>query len=295
MKSIITGFVVVLFFFVGMLSDQSVYAQIKSDPQVAEELSPDFKGIRSPSNYGNIVLQRYADRFSQIYLKPVVFPHWFHRIRFRCKVCHSDVGFTMKAGADDITMGAIFEGEWCGRCHNGKIAFAPFNCSRCHSLGRVVEDNHKINAELLKDLPGDAFGNGINWVKALQEGHIQPKASLDGTEEMVVFDRNIDFPVKASHPHPPDVVFPHKAHTQWLHCNNCHPYVFNMKAGGNPDLSMTKNFQGFYCGVCHDKVAFPLQDCFRCHSQDPKITKRQEFYLSDDKPAKDTEDDAEEK
>ncbi len=114
MKSIISGFILILLFFVGILSDQFVYAQIKSDTQLEKELAFDFKGVKSPSNYGNIVLERYADRFSQIYLKPVVFPHWFHRIRFRCKVCHSDIGFTMEAGADDITMGAIFEGEWCG-------------------------------------------------------------------------------------------------------------------------------------------------------------------------------------
>lgn len=294
MKSFISAFILILFFFVGILSDQFVYAQIKPDTQLERELAPDFKGIRSPSNYGNIVLDRYADRFSQIYLKPVVFPHWFHRIRFRCKVCHSDIGFTMEAGADDITMGDIFKGEWCGKCHNGKIAFAPLNCSRCHSLGRQVKDNHKIDEALLKDLPRDTLGNGINWVEAIQQGKIQPKASLDGKEEMVVFDRDIDFPVKASHVHPPDVVFPHKAHTQWLHCNNCHPYIFNLKAGGNPGLSMTKNFKGFYCGVCHGKVAFPLQDCFRCHSKDPKITKQQESYLSDDE-SKDSEKDSEEK
>ncbi len=52
----------------------------------------------SPGDYGNLILGNYAEKYEPRYLKKVVFPHWFHRIRFRCKVCHSDVGFTMKAG-----------------------------------------------------------------------------------------------------------------------------------------------------------------------------------------------------
>ena len=102
---------------------------------------------------------------------------------------------------------------------------------------------------------------------ALRDGKIKPKASLEGNEEMHVFDKDIDLPVTKFFPHPPDVVYPHKAHTEWLSCGSCHPNVFNMKVGSNPDMSMRKIIAGKYCGICHGKVAFPLEDCFRCHSK----------------------------
>jgi len=62
-----------------------------------------------------------------------VFPHWFHRIRYKCYVCHPDL-FAMKAGANAITMDAIQQGKFCGACHNGKIAWGVGfdTCNRCH-------------------------------------------------------------------------------------------------------------------------------------------------------------------
>ncbi len=64
---------------------------------------------------------------------PAVFPHWLHRMQFKCYVCHEGV-FQMKAGANPVTMDAIQQGKYCGACHNGKTAFAPMfeYCSRCH-------------------------------------------------------------------------------------------------------------------------------------------------------------------
>lgn len=61
------------------------------------------------------------------------FPHWVHRMQFRCYVCHDDI-FQMKAGSNAVTMAAIGEGKFCGTCHNGKVAFGvTFEaCQRCH-------------------------------------------------------------------------------------------------------------------------------------------------------------------
>jgi c(7)-type cytochrome triheme protein len=61
------------------------------------------------------------------------FPHWIHRIRYRCYVCHNKL-FTMKKGSNPISMAKISRGEYCGACHNGKIAFnVEFqSCARCH-------------------------------------------------------------------------------------------------------------------------------------------------------------------
>lgn len=64
---------------------------------------------------------------------PAVFPHWAHRIRYRCYVCH-ETPFQMRAGANEITMEKMRKGESCALCHNGGIAFpVEFQtCARCH-------------------------------------------------------------------------------------------------------------------------------------------------------------------
>ena len=64
----------------------------------------------------------------------VVFPHWKHRSRFRCYACHPDI-FQMQAGTNEIDMDGLRSGEFCGRCHDGQIAFAiGFDtCRNCHS------------------------------------------------------------------------------------------------------------------------------------------------------------------
>ncbi len=90
-----------------------------------------FSG-QSHAEYGDIVLDRKMDSMKKANVKPVVFPHWFHRIRFKCKVCHEDI-FIIKKGANDINMQAIMEGKFCGRCHNGLTAWEPLYCDRCHS------------------------------------------------------------------------------------------------------------------------------------------------------------------
>jgi c(7)-type cytochrome triheme protein len=64
---------------------------------------------------------------------PTVFPHWVHRIRYKCYACHPEI-FEMKAGANKVTMEAIRGGKFCGTCHNGKIAWGVTfeTCNRCH-------------------------------------------------------------------------------------------------------------------------------------------------------------------
>jgi len=87
-------------------------------------------GLPALAEYGDVVLNRYSDQEG---MRPVVFPHWFHRIRFRCKVCHYELGFKMRAGANDVTMADIIDGKFCGMCHNGEIAWSVENCDLCHS------------------------------------------------------------------------------------------------------------------------------------------------------------------
>jgi c(7)-type cytochrome triheme protein len=82
------------------------------------------------AEYGDVVINRRAERGG---VRPVVFPHWFHRIRFRCKVCHSELGFRMRAGANDVLMADIIDGRFCGMCHNGRTAWGAEQCDICHS------------------------------------------------------------------------------------------------------------------------------------------------------------------
>lgn len=226
------------------------------------------KQAQRPEQYGNIVIDNYS---SQAGLKPVVFPHWVHSMNFTCKVCHTDLGFQMKAGEDDIKMKEIFQGKWCGKCHNGRIAFTSAspkdtNCNRCHSLGLEVKENKSSSPEkYFSKLSPDLYGNGVNWVSSIIDGKICPKGSLDGKQKMFVLDMDVEFEIP-SELGIPNVIFPHKNHTMWLHCSNCHPRVFIMKKGANP-ITMEKVFEGRYCGVCHERVAFPFEDCFRCHSK----------------------------
>lgn len=89
-----------------------------------------FNNYKAKAEYGDVVINNYSDAAN---MRPVVFPHWFHRIRFRCKVCHADLGFKFKAGGNDINMLKIFDGQFCGQCHNNSIAWGVENCVLCHS------------------------------------------------------------------------------------------------------------------------------------------------------------------
>ncbi|MFN0316309.1 MAG: c(7)-type cytochrome triheme domain-containing protein [Burkholderiales bacterium] len=113
-------------------------------------------------------------------------------------------------------------------------------------------------------LPKGKSGNYIDWVKALDEKKIQPRFDIaDPKVEPMVMDLNIVREVKGSMP---DVVYPHKQHTEWLDCSNCHPAIFVPQKGAN-QISMAAIILGEKCGVCHGKVAFPISECTRCHSK----------------------------
>lgn len=119
--------------------------------------------------------------------------------------------------------------------------------------------------EAMVDFPLDRRGK-VDWVKAIQSGKIDPRKSLSGDEYggemMLEMDMDIIMKQTANMPH---VRFPHLAHTQWLNCSNCHPKIFQPQYEANP-VTMDKILKGEFCGRCHDKVAFSLFTCERCHS-----------------------------
>lgn len=226
--------------------------------------------------YGDIQMNRTAKQYG---FPPAIFPHWAHRIQFTCQVCHPAI-FRMEAGAHEIMMEKMSaRGKFCAACHNGKIAWKPVNCTRCHlgdgkpprtrdpgpsTLPTPGPPFSKENGDpevRLKTLPRDPSGN-IDWIEALTRGLISPRSSLKPRRPERV-------------PIPPDtrmsrtetlpaVIFPHSSHARWLDCGNCHPDPFVPRKGAN-QISMAKIWAGTYCGKCHGKVAFPVTQCDRCH------------------------------
>lgn len=128
------------------------------------------------------------------------------------------------------------------------------------------EETHQLQPpkEAFKNLVPSNWGNQVNWVKSLWDGKVTPRFDrLDPKAEPIVFDLNIVREVKGSMP---DVVYPHKQHTEWLDCSNCHPAIFIPQKGAN-QISMAAILMGQKCGVCHGKVAFPVSECRLCHSK----------------------------
>ena len=107
LNGVLSGMLVVTVFFAGGLSGNDAQAE-----------------------YADIVLNNFSDKNN---IRPVIFPHWFHRMRYACKTCHSDIGFPFKAGGSGVDMMKIISGEYCGACHNGQIAWSVENCDLCHS------------------------------------------------------------------------------------------------------------------------------------------------------------------
>jgi len=118
--------------------------------------------------------------------------------------------------------------------------------------------------EAFEPLPKSSAGNFVDWSRALEVEAINPRYDMaNPARPPVVLDLNIVREVKGSMP---NVVYPHKQHTRWLDCANCHPAIFIPQKGAN-QISMASILMGEKCGVCHGKVAFPVSECRRCHSQ----------------------------
>jgi len=116
--------------------------------------------------------------------------------------------------------------------------------------------------------PVDSYGF-VDWAKAINEGLVKPMETLPGRpvrlkpEDREKFDGKIL--IRSKMKFMPDVIFPHAPHNVWLKCSICHEKIFRKKAGGN-NISMAGIWKGQWCGRCHDRVAFPTRNCFKCHS-----------------------------
>jgi c(7)-type cytochrome triheme protein len=215
-----------------------------------------------PARYGNVLITRLTKKSTH---PSVAFSHWMHRRFYTCRVCHFELGFAYKTNTSGISEEKNRRGEFCGACHNDRIAFSVLeedNCRKCHSgtLGHTDARFVELNG-----FPKTLYGDQISWVKALRKGLIQPKQSLVNEHfEQIPFDKNLRLEpewrgVKTR------AFFPHLKHTEWLDCADCHPDIFNIQRKGTKHFLMNHINDGKFCGVCHLTVAFPVQDCRRCH------------------------------
>lgn len=116
--------------------------------------------------------------------------------------------------------------------------------------------------EALMRLPPDTAGNQVRWVEALEQGVINPRTNILPETKVRILESQILMSARGGMP---PVLFPHRQHTLWLDCSNCHEELFKSKTGANR-FSMLQMLQGEQCGQCHGAVAFPLTECKRCHS-----------------------------
>ncbi|HSG77798.1 MAG TPA: c(7)-type cytochrome triheme domain-containing protein [Burkholderiales bacterium] len=107
------------------------------------------------AEYGDVVMNQYSEAAG---MRPAVFPHWFHRVRYSCKVCHSDLGIKLQAGGTGIDMLKIIDGAYCGACHNGNVAWSVERCDLCHS-GKPGTPT-QVHQSTIQKLPAPAAASG---------------------------------------------------------------------------------------------------------------------------------------
>lgn len=140
--------------------------------------------------------------------------------------------------------------------------WAPLSRDGVHDPASPAAQVLQEPGAALSRLPRDSAGNQVDWMRALNERAIEPRSRLYPGTDVRLLDQDILLNLRGGMP---IVRFPHRSHTQWLDCANCHEQPFKAQAGANR-LSMLLMLQGEQCGVCHGAVAFPLTECSRCHN-----------------------------
>ncbi len=143
-------------------------------------------------------------------------------------------------------------------------SWKPFTADGLHDPSNPAMVELQQPGEAMAMFPKDfgQIGNQVDWVRALEQGVIVPRTNIFPDTYIEVLDLDI---IMNRTSQMALVRFPHKAHTQWLECSNCHDKIFKKKAGSTP-VNMFAILMGEYCGRCHGAVAFPLTECRRCHS-----------------------------
>jgi len=255
-------------------------AALPAGPAAAEV--PIFPEHPPPHRYGTVVLDAFS---SAAGMAPVVFDHWRHRPLYTCRLCHVDVGFAMQAGATQVSAGTNRSGLHCGACHNGKTQQAgqpifpacsdskkrppDAACGRCH--GALTRPTRSEEYErFVRILPRDA-AELVDWEEAERRAFSKPADFVEGVSlrpDRLGIDRN--FSISAIGTWLGEVAFSHQKHARWSGCEGCHPEIFPSTKRGAASYKMKDIVAGEYCGVCHNKVAFALASCLRCHERPPR-------------------------
>ena len=143
-----------------------------------------------------------------------------------------------------------------------KTYWLPLTQDELHDPADPALNQLQNPAATLSVLPRDGAGDQVNWVKALENGNIEPRINIRSNTQAEVLDLNV---LLWNTGEMGMVNFPHKQHTEWLVCGNCHEDIFKSKAGATK-FGMFDILNGEYCGRCHGAVAFPLTECNRCHN-----------------------------
>lgn len=188
------------------------------------------------ANLGATTRSSFSDGGGILYTQPVrsvLFRHQYHVDvkKISCEKCHSGL-FEMQAllaqEKKDFVMNSLYQGRYCGACHNGKDAFASDKqCARCHVRVREKDVGH------VKGKPKPYKAPAYNTTVALGENQRQ-------------------------------VMFRHEKHAS-LNCIDCHDKLFHIKKGANAIALETHTSQR-YCFNCHNgKKEFSWNHCTKCH------------------------------
>ncbi|MGE5699008.1 MAG: c(7)-type cytochrome triheme domain-containing protein [Deltaproteobacteria bacterium] len=236
--------------------------------------------ITPPHEYGRVILNNFSGSAG---IAPVEFDHWLHRAMFTCRLCHVDIGFAMEGGATKIKAATNRDGFHCGACHNGKTAYKGKTifpscadnsaragsslCDMCHSV-KDKTNSKKQFGEFIGKFPKKGLGNTVDWEEAEAKGFIRPLDFMEGVSikrSPLKMEKEISIESRVTWMS--DVMFSHKKHAVWNGCEVCHPEIFPSTKQGTLKYTMFQIVNGEYCGVCHDKVAFPIIECQRCHTK----------------------------
>jgi c(7)-type cytochrome triheme protein len=207
---------------------------------------------------------------------------------YTCRVCHVDAGFTLESGATQVSATTNEAGAHCGACHDGKKLYdgkpifrscsgwpradAARGCTRCHTGAR--SNPGPGYAQLKKRLPADP-NDYIDWALAERRKLVKPVDFVEGLSEhrpAMRIDRDIT--IAAVGTWLQNVTFSHKKHAIWNGCELCHPEIFPLTQRGAVKYDMAAIRAGRYCGVCHHNVAFQVDTCRRCHSEQGRTVLR---------------------
>ena len=214
--------------------------------------------------FGDVLIQGTSHRNGQ---RSVLFSHVIHRVRHTCRVCHLELGFAMKADGTTFDGRKNHGGNFCGACHDGKESFDQSEegrCGTCHNGGEREKGWERSVYRAIYGFPEAEFGNEVDWTRALSDDLLSPRQSIL-EEDFEGDDYDESYVLQSDYESIAPVTFSHKSHLRWLDCDICHPDIFDYDEPRLGRFDKKTMIAGKSCGACHLKVAFPLDDCHRCH------------------------------